>query len=166
MNVITISREYGAGGYELAHRLAETLGWELLDRELLHQAAAVEHLPDAELERLDEKAISLADRFRLNPPHARYIRGLREAAQQAAVRGNVILVGRGTDQLIPDTPSILRLRLVAPREWRDPTHGATGGLDVRAGPGPLHRARSDPQSLHALLLWRGSLPAGQLRPGR
>ena len=59
MNIITVSREYGAGGYEVAKKLAEALGWELLDRELLHQAAAVEHLPDAELERLDEKAIGI-----------------------------------------------------------------------------------------------------------
>ena len=65
MNVITVTRTYGAGGYEVARRLADLLGWELLDRELLHRAAAVEHLPDAELERLDEKAVSLADRFRL-----------------------------------------------------------------------------------------------------
>ncbi len=56
MNVITVSRDFGAGGYEVARRLAEALGWELLDRELLHRAAAVEHLPDEELERLDEKA--------------------------------------------------------------------------------------------------------------
>lgn len=118
MNVITVSREYGAGGYEVAHRLAEALGWELLDRELLHQAAMLEHLPDAELERLDEKAISLADRFRLNPPHARYVHGLREAALQAAGRGNVVLVGRGTAQLLPDTLHVLHLRLVAPRDWR------------------------------------------------
>ena len=33
MNVITVSREYGAGGGEVARRLAEFLGWELLDRE-------------------------------------------------------------------------------------------------------------------------------------
>jgi cytidylate kinase len=118
MNVITMSREYGAGGYEVARRLAEALGWELLDRELLHQAAAVEHLPDAELERLDEKAISLADRFRLHPPHEKYIHGLREAARQVAARGNVVLVGRGTGSLIADTPDVLHLRLVAPREWR------------------------------------------------
>ncbi len=118
MNVITVSREYGAGGYEVARRLAETLGWELLDRELLHRAAEVEHLPDAELERLDEKAISLADRFRRHPPHEKYIHGLREAAQQAAAQGNVVLVGRGTGQLIPDAPNVLHLRLVAPREWR------------------------------------------------
>jgi cytidylate kinase len=118
MNVITVTREYGAGGYEVARRLAEALGWELLDRELLHQAAAVEHLPDAELERLDEKAITLADRFRLHPPHEKYQHGLGEAARQAAARGNVVLVGRGTGQLIPEAPEVLHLRLVAPREWR------------------------------------------------
>jgi cytidylate kinase len=118
MNVITVSREYGAGGYEVAHHLAEALGWELLDRQLLHQAAAVEHLPDAELERLDEKAVRMADRFRLHPPHERYLHGLREAARQAAARGNVVLVGRGTGQLLQGAPNVLHLRLVAPREWR------------------------------------------------
>jgi cytidylate kinase len=118
MNVITVTRDYGAGGYEVARRLAEILGWELLDRELLHQAAAVEHLPDAELERLDEKAITLADRFRLHPPHEHYIHGLREAARQAAARGNVVLVGRGTGQLLADMPNVLHLRLTAPRDWR------------------------------------------------
>jgi cytidylate kinase len=118
VNVITVAREYGAGGYEVARRLAEALGWELLDRELLHQAAAVEHLPDAELERLDERAVSLADRFRLHPPHEQYIHGLREAARRAAAKGNVVLVGRGTGYLIDDTPNVLHLRLVAPREWR------------------------------------------------
>ncbi len=69
VSVITVTRDYGAGGYEVAHRLAEALGWEILDRELLHRAAEIEHLPDAELERLDEKAIGLTDRFRLHPPH-------------------------------------------------------------------------------------------------
>jgi cytidylate kinase len=118
MNVITVTRDYGAGGYEVAHQLAERLGWELLDRELLHRAAAVEHLPDAELERLDEKAVSLADRFRLHPPHQRYLHGLREAARQAAANGNVVLVGRGTGQLLADLPNVFHLRLVAELEWR------------------------------------------------
>src|SRR5947207_7644718 len=118
MNVITVTRDYGAGGYEVARRLAEALGWELLDRELLHRAAAVEHLPDAELERLDEKTISLADRFRLHPPHEQYLHGLREAALQAAAKGNVVLVGRGTGQLLADLPNVCHLRLVADREWR------------------------------------------------
>src|SRR5262245_23815759 len=118
MNVLTITRDFGAGGYEAAHQLADRLGWELLDRELLHQAAALEHLPDAELERLDEKAISMADRFRLHPPHQRYLHGLTEAARQAAARGKVVLVGRGTGHLLSDTPNVLHLRLVAAKEWR------------------------------------------------
>jgi hypothetical protein len=61
MNLITVSREYGAGGGEVASRLATALGWDLLDHELLHRAAQLEHLPDAELEALDEQAINLSD---------------------------------------------------------------------------------------------------------
>ena len=118
MNVITVSREYGAGGGAVARQIAETLGWELLDRELLHQAAAVEHVPDADLERLDEKAISLADRFRLHPPHQKYMHGLTAAARQAADRGKVVIVGRGIRHLLGDRPDTFHLRLVAAREQR------------------------------------------------
>src|SRR6516225_10086890 len=113
MNVITVSREYGAGGGEVAQRLAQALGWELLDRELLHQAAALEHVPDADLERLDEKSLSMIDRFRLHPPHQQYMHGLQEAVRRAAARGNVVLVGRGTRQLVGDPPGAFHLRLVA-----------------------------------------------------
>lgn len=118
MNIITVSREYGAGGGEVGRRLAETLGWKLLDRELLHEAAAVEHVPDADLERLDEKALSMADRFRLHSPHQQYVHGMKEASQRAAAQGNVVLIGRGTRQLLGDVPNAFHLRLVAPREWR------------------------------------------------
>lgn len=118
MKIITITREFGAGGGQVGRRLAELLGWELLDRELLHEAAAVQHVPDAELERLDEQAVEMADRFRLHPPHQQYIRGLTEAVRRAAERGNVILVGRGARHLLGDTPLALHLRLVAPKAWR------------------------------------------------
>jgi cytidylate kinase len=118
MNIITVSREYGAGGGEVGRCLAEALGWELLDRELLHAAAAVEHIPDADLERLDEKALSMADHFRLHPRHQQYMHGLTEAVRQAAARGNVVMIGRGTRQLLGDLPNTFHLRLVAPRDWR------------------------------------------------
>jgi cytidylate kinase len=128
MRLITISREYGAGGREVAAQLAGALGWDLLDHELLHRAAQLEHLPDAELEALDERAISLADRFRLHPPHQRYIHGLSEAARQAAAQGNVVLVGRGTRQLVGETPDAFHLWLVAPRDWRVRRLAAREGL--------------------------------------
>src|SRR6516225_5326646 len=112
MNVITVSREYGAGGGEVARRLAERLSWELLDRELLHQAAAVEKVPDEELVALDEKAMGLVDRLRRHPPHERYMHGLKQAAQAAAARGNVVLVGRGSRFLVGESPNFFHLRLV------------------------------------------------------
>jgi cytidylate kinase len=118
MRAITVSREFGAGGRDVARRLAAALGWELLDRELLHQAAELEHVSDAELEALDEKALSMADRFRLHPPHERYMHGLTEAARRAIARGNVVLVGRGTRQLVGDAPDVFHLRLEASQEWR------------------------------------------------
>lgn len=118
MNVITVSREYGAGGAEVARRLAEVLGWELLDRELLHQAAQIEHVPDADLEKMDEQAVRLVDRLRIHPPHQKYMHGLTEAVKQAAGRGEVVLVGRGTRQILGDSKEAFHLRLIAPREWR------------------------------------------------
>ena len=117
MNVFTVSREYGAGGGEAARKLADALGCELLDRELLRQAAAVEQLPDADLERLDEQAVSRSGRLRRDPLHEKYIHGLTEAARQAAARGNVVLVGRGTHQLLGEEEAF-HLRMVAPRDWR------------------------------------------------
>ena len=118
MRVITVAREYGAGGGETARKLADALGWELLGRELLHEAAKIQHVPDAELERLDEQAVTLADRFRLHPPHHNYLQGLTESVRQAAARGQVVLLGRGGAHLLADAPDCFHLRLVAPKTWR------------------------------------------------
>ncbi len=128
MKFITISREYGAGGGEVAARLAGALGWDLLDHELLHRAAQLEHLPDAELEAIDEQAVRVADRFRLHPPHQRYLHGLCEAARQAAAQGNAVLVGRGSRHLVADAPGAFHLRLVAPSDWRSRRMGGIDGL--------------------------------------
>jgi CMP/dCMP kinase len=130
MRAITISREYGAGGGEVARRLARALGWAVLDRELLHRAAELEHVPDDETERLDEQAISLSDRFRLHPPHQKYIHIVKDAACQAAARGKVIIVGRGARQLLGETPDAFHLRLVAPAEQRSQTIAKLEGLTV------------------------------------
>ena len=46
-------------GCRSGQRLGGRHGWTLLDRELMHQAAAIEHVPDAELESLDEQAIGV-----------------------------------------------------------------------------------------------------------
>jgi cytidylate kinase len=118
MRVVTIAREYGAGGGELARKLASALGWELCDRELLHEAARLQAVPEAELELHDEQAVGFRDRIRLHPTQEQYLLGLTAAVQNAAARGNVVLVGRGTAHLLSDAEACCHVRLVAPLEWR------------------------------------------------
>lgn len=128
MNVITISREYGAGGRELARRLSEALGWEVLDRELIHQAALLEELPDSEFEGIDEKPLTMAEHFQRHPLHERYMHGLIEATRRAVAKGNVILVGRGTRQILGDVAGAFHLRLEASKEWRAQRTAEVEGL--------------------------------------
>lgn len=118
MRVVTIAREFGAGGGELARKLASALGWELCDRELLHEAARLQDVPEAELELHDEQAVAFRDRLRRHPAQEQYLLGLSAAVQNAAVRGNVVLVGRGTAHLLSEAEACCHVRLVAPLEWR------------------------------------------------
>src|SRR5262249_24901514 len=98
--------------------LAQALGWTYCDRELLHQAAAVEHVPDSRLEELDERPLPVLGRLRPHPPHERYWHGLSRVVRAYAARGNVVFVGRGTRFLLGYAPNVLHLGLVAPRGWR------------------------------------------------
>ena len=40
MRIITISRQFGSGGRELGKRLAEQLGWDYYDREIIDRLAS------------------------------------------------------------------------------------------------------------------------------
>lgn len=118
MNVITISREYGAGGRTVGRRLAAALGWRLLDRDLLHQVAAIEDVPDEEMLQQDEKAVDVRDRFRLKPSFQKYYHGLLQAVRDDAFQGNVVFVGRGARCVLGCAREFFHLRLVAPVDWR------------------------------------------------
>ena len=118
MNVVTLSREYGSGGEEVAQGLARALGWQILDRELLHEAAQIAHMSEADIERLDEQPAGKGERLASSLAHQQYIRALTDAATQAARRGGVILVGRGSRHLVGEMKEAFHLRLVAPMAWR------------------------------------------------
>lgn len=64
--VITIGRQSGSGGSLLGRSLAEHFGFRYIDNDLLKKAAKELHVPEADLERMDEKE-SLADRFLFQP---------------------------------------------------------------------------------------------------
>src|SRR5260370_24055656 len=63
MRAITISREYGSGGGEIATRLARRLGWQLVDHEVVVQVAHDLGVSEAEAEAHDERVEGLVSRI-------------------------------------------------------------------------------------------------------
>ena len=54
MAVITISSQFGAGGPTVGSQLAKRLGWEYVDKQIIHRIALDLKIPDAEVEEFDE----------------------------------------------------------------------------------------------------------------
>lgn len=63
MNVITIARQLGAGGGAVATRLAERLGWRLLDRALVERIAEELHVAPEQVEACDERVETFVERL-------------------------------------------------------------------------------------------------------
>src|SRR5207237_3398492 len=57
MRAVTISREYGSGGGEIAARLARKLGWQLIDHAVIEQAARELGVYETEVEKHDEEYV-------------------------------------------------------------------------------------------------------------
>jgi cytidylate kinase len=120
---ITVSREAGAGGGEIAAMVGRKLGWEVLDRNLLDQVADRFRLSKPMLELVDETdsnwAYDMVGAF-LDPkivPHEKYLAHLSRVIRVAARRGNVVIVGRGAQFLLPHD-SGLAVRIVASMKYR------------------------------------------------
>ena len=135
IDVITISREYGAGGSELAAALGARLGWPVLDDELVPRIAARLGIERRVVESLDERPPGLMARFAasfmVTPPEAPILVGPHELptadAIAAACRATildaaktppVIIVGHGAQCLLASRPTALHLRVVAPLQDR------------------------------------------------
>ena len=134
--VITISRQYGAGGSEVARRVAEALGWQVVDNELVEQVAARAGMSATEVAEREERAPSFVERLtrtlaaatpELFPPPGGTVTELEEASlvritegvvSEMARRGRVVLVGRAAPAVIGKRMDALHVKLVAPRAWR------------------------------------------------
>jgi cytidylate kinase len=120
---LSISREEGAGGSEIALLVGQELGWEVLDENLLDRVAERFHVSRMMLELVDETPSSWVYDVlgtwmdRQIVPHEKYVAQLGRVVLAAARRGHVVLVGRGTQFLLPREKG-LAVRLVAPLKCR------------------------------------------------
>jgi len=57
-NVVTIAREYGSGGSDIAHKVAEMMGWVCIDKQIIEKVAAMGKVDPAWAARADERVNS------------------------------------------------------------------------------------------------------------
>jgi cytidylate kinase len=133
INIVTIEREYGSGGGEIAQRLANQLGWKLWDQLLTEEIARLANCPKAVVEVREERTDPMYYRLfksflrgsyegslnahKLNLVDSESILKFTErVVQHAATTGNSVIVGRGSQHFLRNRPDTLRVFLYAPRE--------------------------------------------------
>jgi cytidylate kinase len=130
MAIITISRQMGSGSIPIAHEIAEKLGYTLVDGEAIMQVAASYGLSAESIEQADEKPPHFVDQMDYQQEIDLHL--IELIVLEYALKGNVIIYGRGGQDLLKDIRSVLRVRIIAPfedrvehwaeREWIDPDH--------------------------------------------
>ena len=128
MAIITISRLMGSGGIPIAQKAAEKLGYTLVDGDAIMEVADQYGLTRESLELADEKPPHFSEKLDIKHEIALHL--IELIILEYALKGNVILYGRGGQDLLKGINSVLRVRIIAPfeerverwaeREWLDP----------------------------------------------
>lgn len=134
---VTISRQHGAGGAELARILGDSLGWSTVDRQVVDLIADHLHVDPAMIDLLDEREANwvrdvLGD-FLPGQVINRdtYVRHLAQVTRMLAMHGRIVLLGRGSRFFLPRQQG-LGIRLVADLDDRIARLQARGGIDEAA----------------------------------
>lgn len=130
MAIITISRHMGSGGIPIAHKGAEKLGYTLVDGDAIMDVAEQYGLTRESVEQADEKPPHFVETLDLK--HEVSLHLIELIILEFALKGNVIIYGRGGQDLLRGIESVLRVRITAPfedrverwaeREWLDPDY--------------------------------------------
>jgi shikimate kinase len=133
IKIVTIEREYGSGGGEIAQRLATQLGWKLWDQLLTEEIAKLAECPKAVVEVREERTDPLYYRLLKSFLRGSYegslnayklkivdseciLKFTEQVVRNAAKTGNCVIVGRGAQHFLRDRQDALRVFLYAPRE--------------------------------------------------
>ena len=133
VNIITIEREYGCGGGDIAQLVANRLGWKLWDQQLTEEIARLANCPKAVVQEREEKNDPLYYRLfksflrgsyegSINAPKLNLVdsetilKTTKRVVEHAAGKGNCVIVGRGSQQFLKNRQDTLRIFLYAPRE--------------------------------------------------
>jgi cytidylate kinase len=133
MAVLTVSRLYGSGGSEVAAIVAKELGWSLLDNAVVDAVAARMGLSVAEVMDREERVPSLVERITSamamgsqewmspiaeakRPTDEQLIEVTRRIIEEAISRGPLVVVGRGTQEMLAERGDTLHVFCYAARK--------------------------------------------------
>ncbi len=124
--IITVCREPGSGGRIVAKRIAEQLGLEFFDREIIQEMAENTHVTLRLLETLDEKGLTVLDDwiatlvFKRHLWPNQYLKSLMKVISTIGRHGRAVILGRGANFILcPECPDVsFRVRIVAPLKMR------------------------------------------------
>lgn len=116
MAVITVSREPGALGEEIAARVAGHLGFLLVDKARLAELWGESDLDEAKLAVVDED-IPFEEQP-IDPETEACVKLLPDLVAQLAEDHDLVVIGRGGQGLFRDRPGTLHVRIIASRDFR------------------------------------------------
>lgn len=132
--IVAIGRELGAGGVEIGERIAQRLGAELLDKQIVDLVAARLGAPTSYVEARDENVEGFVDRlFRVITsayPEAYAAEGLPDWSEERMVEltasiirehassHSLVVIGRGAPMLLRDRRDAVRAFITAPFDVR------------------------------------------------
>jgi cytidylate kinase len=134
--VITVSREHGCFGKEIAQSLVKKINkknmgiagkppWNLISKEIFFEASKELKIHPEQIRKLlisEEKnfietfVASFTDKYYIH--NARIIGVFKRVIRNIADNGNVVILGRGGVAITKDIPKSLHIFLEAPLEWR------------------------------------------------
>lgn len=116
MPTITISRQLGSLGEEVAEKIAQRLDYQVICRDLINKVAIQCGAPELALVWIDDLGIlnihpSTKDRLA-------FLSAMQRAMEELAERGNVIIVGRAGQIILGKRSDVLHVKVIAPAYLR------------------------------------------------
>lgn len=131
MGTITISRQLGSLGSEVARLAADCLGYRAVWRdELVNQAARRAGTPEVALAAIDELRL-----LGINPTSKAckaYCQAMQQVVDDLATAGNVVIVGRAGQVTLRGHPGVLHVRVIAPVAVRAERVASRRGIPMAA----------------------------------
>lgn len=120
---LLVSRQRGSGGSQIAQLASDRLGWQMFDREIVNEIARLPHVRQQLMAAVGTQTLEAWDNSwqpELAPEdigYEQYLRCLREVVLTLGHHGDVTILGRGAQCLLP-AKCCLRVRVIAPFELR------------------------------------------------